>query len=289
MMPVTFGVPREQEDFARRNSKFLDVLPKLTHRINEILATRTVHPDPRTEGEPEEAWQNRLIAQRLVFFLGRLAAEDFMEILLQCANGYGMSGLKLLRPMFEGVVTGFYIARHPDRAKAFMGYHTVHQRKFLRIAEAAGIDLSAIIPPAEQARIEAEYRESRDAYRMMKCPECDAVLADVSWTNADPIAMARELGLQELAVQCYAYTTLHIHTTPTRLIARVEETADVLRFKAGPQRAEADAALTGAHCCIAHVLESHNRCFNLGISGLEAELAAAIEEAWGPDPGWRVP
>ncbi len=66
-MPVTFGVPREQEDFARRNSKFLNVLPELTHRINEILATRTVLPDPRTEGEPEEAWQNRLVAQRLVF------------------------------------------------------------------------------------------------------------------------------------------------------------------------------------------------------------------------------
>ena len=288
-MPVTFGVPSEQEDFARRNSKFLDVLPKLTHRINEILATRTVHPDPRTASEPEEAWQSRLVAQRLVFFLGRLAAEDFMEILLQCANGYGVSGLKLLRPMFEGVITGLYIARHPDQAKVFMGYHTVHQRKFLKIAEAARIDLSAIIPPAEQARIEAEYRDSRDAYRTMKCPECDAVLADVSWTKADPIAMARELGLQELAVQCYAYTTLHVHTTPTRLISRLEETEDVLRFKDGPQRAEADAALTGAHCCIAHVLESHNRFFNLRIAGLEAELAAAIGEAWGPDPGWRVP
>jgi len=288
-MPVTFGVPREQEDFARRNSKFLEVLPKLTNRINEILATRGFHPDPRPEGEPEDEWQNRLVAQRLVFFLGRLAAEDFMEILLQCANGYGMSGLKLLRPMFEGLVTGLYIAGHPDQAKAFMGYHIVHQRKFLKMAEAAGIDLSAIIPPPEQAKIEAEYRASRDVYRMMKCPECDAALADVSWTKADPIAMARELELQELAVQCYAYTTLHIHTTPTRLISRLEETEDVLRFKDGPQRAEADAALTGAHCCIAHVLDSHNRFFNLGIAGLEAELAGGIEEAWGPDPGWRMP
>jgi len=98
-----------------------------------------------------------------------------------------------------------------------------------------------------------------------------------------------ELGLQELAVQCYAYTTLHIHTTPTRLISRLEETEEVLRFKDGPQRAEADAALVGAHCCIAHVLESQNQVFNLGIAGLETELAAGIEQAWGPDPGWRVP
>jgi len=288
-MPITFGLPREQEDFAARNSTFLEVLPTLTRRIDEILATRTVHPDPRFEGEPEEVWQSRLIAQRLVFFLGRLAAEDFMEILLQCANGYGMAGLRLLRSMFEGVVTSLFVGRHPDQAKTFMGYHTVHQRKFLKIAEAAGIDLSGISPPAEQAQIEAEYLTSREAYRMMKCPECDAVLADVSWTKADPIAMVRELGLQELAVQCYAYTTLYIHTTPTRLISRLQETGDVVRFKDGPQRLEADAALVGAHCCIAHVLESHNRMFNLDITGLETELAAGIEQAWGPDAGWRVP
>ena len=287
-MPVTFGVPREQGDFARRNAKFLDVLPKLTRRIDEILATRTFQPDPRPEGVPEEEWRSHLAAQRLVFFLGRLAAEDFMEILLQCANGYGMSGLKLLRPMFEGVVTSLYIAQHPDQAKTFMGYHTVHQRKFLNVAKAAGIDLSAIVPSEEQARIEAEYRASRDTYRTMKCPECDAVLADVSWTKADPIAMARELGVQELAAQCYAFTTLHIHTTPTRLISRLEDTGEMLRFKDGPQRAEADAALVGAHCCIAHVLEGQNRFFNLRIAELEAELAAGIEQAWEPDPGWRL-
>jgi hypothetical protein len=117
----TFGLPREQEDFAARNSTFLEVLPTLTRRIDEILATRTVHPDPRFEGESDEVWQSRLIAQRLVFFLGRLAAEDFMEILLQCANGYGMSGLRLLRSMFEGVVTSLFVGRHPDQAKAFMG------------------------------------------------------------------------------------------------------------------------------------------------------------------------
>jgi hypothetical protein len=169
-----------------------------------------------------------------------------------------------------------------------MGYHTVHQRKFLKIAEAAGIDLSAIVPPPEQGRSEAEYQASRHLYRTMKCPECYAVLADVSWTKADPIAMARELGLQELAVQCYAYTRLHIRTTPTRLISRLEESEDVLRFKDGSQRAEADAALTGAHCRLAHVLESHNRFFGLGIAELESDLASGIEKAWGRDPGWRV-
>ncbi len=280
-MPITFGVPREQEDFVARNARFLEVFPRLTRRIDEILALRSFAPGDRQESESEDDWTQRAVAQRLVFFLGRLAAEDFMEIVLLCGNGYGMGGLKLLRPMFEAVVTGLYIGRHPEEAKAFMKYNIVHQRKFLKVAEAAGIDLSAIVPGDEQARIEREYLDTRDSYRLMRCPECDAVLNDVSWTKRDPLAMARELGLHELAVQCYSYTTLHIHTTPTRLFSRLEETPDAIQFKAGPQHAEADAALIGAHCCIAHVLEGHSRYFDLGIGGLEHELSDGIAYAWG--------
>lgn len=37
-------------------------------------------------------------AKNAVFFLGRLLAEDFMEMFLNCAYGYGFAGLKLLRP-----------------------------------------------------------------------------------------------------------------------------------------------------------------------------------------------
>jgi hypothetical protein len=225
-VPVTFGLPGEQANFVARNAPFLEVLPRLTARINESLALRTLTPDPRAATESEEDWQRRVAAHRLVFFLGRLAAEDFMEILLLCANGYGMAGLKLLRSMFEGVITGIYIARHPEEAQAFFGYHTIHQRRFLRAAATAGIDLSQIVPTAEQERIEEQYLSSRDSYRQTRCPECDATLADVSWTRADPMTMAREVGLQQLAVQCYSFTTLHIHTTPTRLLSRVEETAE---------------------------------------------------------------
>jgi hypothetical protein len=62
----------------------------------------------------------------------------------------------------------------------------------------------------------------------------------------------------------------------------------MIRFRDGPQRPEADAALVGAHCCIAHVLDTHNRYFSLNISGLEAELSDGIVQAWGPDPGWHA-
>ncbi len=80
-----------------------------------------------------------------------------MEILLCCANGYGMAGMKLLRPMFEGVVAALYVANHPEEAEAFLEYHVVHQRKIQKVAESAGVDLSVVIPAEQQDAIELKY------------------------------------------------------------------------------------------------------------------------------------
>jgi len=67
-MPITFGVPREQEDFVARNARFLEVFPRLTRRIDEILALRSFAPGDRQESESEDDWTQRAVAQRLVFF-----------------------------------------------------------------------------------------------------------------------------------------------------------------------------------------------------------------------------
>ena len=53
-------------------------------------------------------------ADKVIFYLGRLAVEDFSEILLNASNGYGVAGLKLLRPMFEKVITMMHLIRQPD-------------------------------------------------------------------------------------------------------------------------------------------------------------------------------
>jgi hypothetical protein len=38
---------------------------------------------------------------KFVYFYGNLVAEDFMEIFLMAANGYGYGAMKLLRSMYE--------------------------------------------------------------------------------------------------------------------------------------------------------------------------------------------
>ena len=260
---ITIGLPEEQADFARRNVRFFEVWPRLRDTIDRAFFRQFT---------PSDA------AQKVIFTLGRLAVEDFMEIMVVCGNGYGMAGLKLLRPMFEATVTARYLRENPAEAEAFLEYYYVHQRKALRLAETVGIDLSAQISQAQRDEVEKTYQGIRHRYRQVVCDDCGSERELASWTRKDMVTMAREVGLAESILSLYFLPTLQIHTTPVRLTSRLEETAAGVAFKSGPQRGEADAVLTGAHVCLALVLEDQEQHFGLGldVEGLRRD----VQYAW---------
>ncbi len=257
------GLPEEQADFASRNARFFEVWPRLHDTIDRAFF-RQFRPGD--------------VVQKVVFTLGRLAVEDFMEIMVVCGNGYGMAGLKLLRPMFEAMVTARYLRQNPAEAEVFLDYHHVHQRKALRLAETVGIDLAARIPQAQQDEIEKTYQGIKHRYRQVVCDDCGSERELASWTKKDMVTMAREVGLAGSILGLYFLPTLQIHTTPVRLTSRLEETAEGVAFKSGPQREEADAVLTGAHVCLALVIEDQEQQFGLGldVEGLRRD----VQYAW---------
>jgi len=262
---MTFGFPEEQQEFQERNPRFVEVLPAFKERIDQVVSREFMPAN---------------LAQRIVFGLGKLAAEDFMEILLNCANGYGMAGLKLLRPMFEVTVTAMYLARHEDEVEQFMDYHYVHQRKSLMIAADVGADLGAIVTEAQRRAVEEAYQAVRPRYRQVICAKCQTERELASWSKKDLMAMAREVNLGRAALGLYFLPTLQIHTTPTRLLSRLEETGEGLRFKVGAQPIQADRAMMGAHVCMALLLEDLNRYLRLGIGDLEVALRDGVAHAW---------
>lgn len=69
----TIGLPQEQEDFMRRNARILEVWPRLQDTMNRAFIRNFV---------PSH------VAQKVIFTLGRLVVEDFMEIAVVCGNGY---------------------------------------------------------------------------------------------------------------------------------------------------------------------------------------------------------
>lgn len=113
---VVFGYPEEWRAFTTRHPEFLKRFPNLQKALDTAFM---------------RTWQSSTLLDRTVYFLGRLALEEFMEILLLCANGYGIGAQKLVRGMYERAVTARYLREQPDEVDNFLAFHKVADQKFL--------------------------------------------------------------------------------------------------------------------------------------------------------------
>jgi len=251
---MTFGIPEEWRDFERRHESFLKaMLPPLMDAATRVVA-RTMESE-----HPHE---------RLAFMLGRHVPEDFSEIFLLCANGYGIGGLKLLRTMYERVVTMTYLFRNPKKAEDFADWHLVEKQKLLNHLRDDGDDPAKYFTSEELAEIRDAAGRVKDRFPR----------GQRSWIDLDLKRLAREVGLDGFYVIFYYWPTLHTHPTATGMTARVEMSADAISFKVGPQRDEADRALQGAHCCLLLALAEHVSHFKLPVD--LAPLFEAYKKYW---------
>jgi hypothetical protein len=116
----TIGFPKEWKAFFNRHPSWEKTIKRLHHVLEKVFI--------------REATVNSS-ADHIIFFMGRLCAEDFNEIFLLAVNGYGFGSLKILRGFFERVVTIIYISENKDEAKQFLEYHYIHRGKMLTHAE----------------------------------------------------------------------------------------------------------------------------------------------------------
>ena len=141
-MDITFGRPTEQRRFAESHSLFFELFPNLQAAMKAVFIREIT---------------SRSRADFVVFYLGRLCAEDFNEILLLCGNGYGTGALKLLRGMYERVVTGRHLHAHPEEVDDFLNFYWVNAFRLARaIEDVFGKDQ---ISAAKLAELEAKRSE----------------------------------------------------------------------------------------------------------------------------------
>lgn len=243
---LSAGSPAEWADFEKRHPVFREALARLKGTL-ETAFLRTVDADD--------------LAKFTVFGLGRLAVEDFFEILLLAVNGYGFGALKLLRPLYERVVTAVYLMRHPAEARDFVDFAYVNQ--LLRHAMESGVDVAKYVTSSQLGQLEAEYQRVRDRFRRDY------------WSDKNVKVQADEIGLGDLYGMAALWPTLHLHTTRTALDVRLEVSADGAVFKAGPQRREADQALGYAHVLIVEILHACNEFFSWGLD--TTQVVADVE------------
>jgi hypothetical protein len=265
---LAFGYPEEGEKFQQRHPLWAERFENLVRAIDLAFTRMQIMSGPE---------------DKVVYIYGRMCAEDFMEILLVCGNGYGAAGMKLLRSMYEHTVTLRYLHDHPDEIGAFMDYHHVQQYKLMRpILETFGKDA---LPSDTVADVVRNYTRLKEDFMITDCKTCGTKRLNHMWNKMDFVSLAKKTGaIGTLIVPGYFLPLRHAHSTFGGMSERLEIEDDHIGFQSESQPEMADQALNVAHNCILAVLEVQNERFD--IDGLKEQLQICLKdylEVWVPD------
>jgi Family of unknown function (DUF5677) len=265
-VPIEFGFREEWADFTARHPVFVQRIPNIEKALSVAFL--------RTHLESS-------LAQRTIYFLGSLIREEFMEILLLSANGYGIGAQKLLRGMYERAVIARYLYKHPEEAGDFLAYKRVDDRKLMIATRDCMPDVR--FSPEQIEKIEKGFQDVKERFMVRECsqPDCSGRRLNHTWSKKDFVSMARESdGLYPLLSYGYYLPTREIHSTVGAIFSRLDADAlgkdEQLIFDSGSQRARADEAIIAAHTILLNMLELQLECFH--ISELEPLLRTLVED-----------
>ena|ERR1700732_2698971 len=113
-MDFEFGETSHSYAFFERNPKFLSAFIQIVGLSNKFLCRQH---------------QAKNLTEDVCFNLAQRCREDFCEISFLVVNGYGIAGSKLLRGLYERAVTIAYLIQHPDKARRFLNFAAVTEKK----------------------------------------------------------------------------------------------------------------------------------------------------------------
>jgi len=261
---VFYGRMKAQAAFSSRNGMFLDHVPFLHGSAEKILL-----PGITTDGS----------ADGVIYVLNRMIAEDFMEILLLAGNGYGVGAQRLLRGLFERLVASVYVEQEPTQAMRFIDFGVIQRRKYMNHKrELHGVD---VLQSDDRRALEDEYQRIKGQFEEIYCKGCGSTKMAPSWSPLDTLAMARQVKLEGLYVDCFFEPTMQLHNTVWAFGGRVKERGEsTLVFDEGPQPEVADRTIRLAHTCLVLTLDHHNDHFKLGHKALIDKLQVDLKHCW---------
>jgi hypothetical protein len=224
----------ELEAFSKRHAGFVERFPDLERAAN---AAFEVAQSVDSDGDPP-----------VVFLLIRQAAQDFIELLALAATGYGLGAFKILRGMYERVVTAGWLHKHPEETERFLNWETIQRSK----RDMALLDgFADTVSPEQQAVLRKSIDEAkllREQFKVTDCEKCGTRRMGHSWASRDLVSMVRDderLG-QHWVGSIYYEALKYSHATPGALNDFLEVRGGELSLKT-VHREEADRALQLGH------------------------------------------
>lgn len=263
------GFPNEWRSFLERHPSWPTVIKNL-HGIFEKAFIR----DAALESQ----------ADKIIFFMGRLCVEDFNEVFLLAGNGYGFGSLKILRGLYERVVTMHYISENQEAAASFLEYHYIHRGKLIHHAESFFGDLEQYISKPEIEEAKHDFDAHKGVFMRTACKKCKTKSIMHSWSKLDLESMAKKTGLDKLYFPGYYYPTLQAHATTASLFYRLKgKEGKPVGFEEKSQPEVADRSLIIAHNLAIHVIEIQNYFFKLSLDHDLLLLVSDYKDVWEMD------
>jgi len=250
--PPIVGFPDEWNAFFQRHPSWPTVLKNLRKVMEQIFIRDVELKSP---------------AEKTIFFMGRLCVEDFNEIFVLAGNGYGFGSMKILRGLYERVVTLAYLSMNQDEATHFLEYDHIHRGRLLHHAKSFFGDLENYIPRTAIAEAEKNFKKYKGKFAQTKCKKCNTKEIMHSWSKLDLASMAKKTGIDALYFPGYYYPTLQAHATAASVMYRLKSTeGNPVTFDERSQPDAADRSLIVAHNLIIRLADIQNDFFGLNLA-----------------------
>jgi hypothetical protein len=290
-----FGNLEAQERFIRENQRFVEEIYSVFSVAKKIF-DRSLAPPSAEEFQkisklPDDSdavveFMNKFLAERTAFYLGRIAVDDFSEILLLAANGFGFGALKILRSMYEHVVTSIFIGQNPAEARIFAEDSPIKRHKIWKKTLEAMPEIIDRYTEPQIEQLEAAHSEARSKRSISICKKCGQPRTQEAWTRVDLAQMADKTDpkLGELYAGCYLEPVCHSHSTAFGLELRLVDDGTKVTYRSESPAEARRAAILG-HNLILRTLAFQSEYFHLA---LDEEVQARFEkfvDIWGAGGG----
>jgi len=286
------GDTKKQADFLRRNESFVLECQNLNALENNITNRTCPTPsqdeiDKMSQMSKDNAdrieFEDKANARRIAFYLGRMAVDDFGEIITLAGNGYGFGALKILRGMYERVVTAKYLVLNPSETRIFIEQSAIDKWKLWRRTIAALPCMSEKLMPEQVRLLQDSNNSTRKKRKIPICQKCKQPMPDSPWTRKGIDAMAQEVDpdLYQFYGQFYLEGTAQSHANMLGMENRMERTEAGWKYKDASEN-EQQLSLMLGHYLLLNMLEFENTLFGFGLNSELEARKSVCQSIWNP-------